>query len=455
MSMRVYEIFKQIEATAGKNDKIEIIKQNADNVEFVEYLKFLYDEMITTGLSTKKINKETKIREIGDESYFGNPLGVMKYLMENNTGTDKDIVFVQRYLGSFVMLDSLAETVRMGNYIDWLKQVFTKSYKCGITASSVNKAIPDLIPEFKVMLANSYDKFSDRVKDTFYLSLKLDGHRTLAFIIFEDGKVSDIKFRTRKGHEITGLSEIKNEMINSLNAIKFAKTENIVLDGEITVLDDSTNPESVFQSTSKIIRKDGEKTGLKFHVFDCLKESDFWLGKSRLIYTERRGSIEAMFKNCFVNTKYIVKVPILYSGSDVTEIAKWSDKVTKLGHEGIMLNTSGGFYRTKRTPDLLKVKKFHSADIECLGAFRGDGKYSKTLGGIYVNYKNSKVGVGSGFTDEQRDYYWNNQDEIVGKIVEIKYFEESTNQKDDSISLRFPVFVSVRSDKTVKDVNYD
>lgn len=451
--MKVYEIFKKIEATASKIDKVQIIKDNADNKEFVEYLKFLYDDMITTGLSSKKISKDVKETDANrKEVYYGNPLGVMEYLKENNTGTDKDIAFVQRYLGSFIMLDG---TMRMNDYIDWLKQVFTKSYKCGITASSVNKAIPNLIPEFKVMLANSYEKFSDRVKDTFYLTLKLDGHRTLAFIIFEDGKVSDIKFRTRKGHEITGLSEIKNEMIDSLNATKFAKTENIVLDGEITVLDDTTNPESVFQSTSKIIRKDGEKTGLKFHVFDCLKESDFWLGKSKLIYTERRGSIEAMFKNCFVNTKHIVKVPILYSGSDATEIAKWSDKVTKLGYEGIMLNTSGGFYRTKRTPDLLKVKKFHSADILCTGVFEGEGRLVGKLGGIYVDFKGTKVGVGTGFNDEQRKYYWNNQDEIVGKIVEIKYFEESTNQNDDSISLRFPVFISVREDKGKGDVNYD
>ena len=450
--MKVYEIFKKIEATASKIDKVQIIKDNADNKEFVEYLKFLYDDMITTGLSSKKISKDVKETDANrKEVYYGNPLGVMEYLKENNTGTDKDIAFVQRYLGSFIMLDG---TMRMNDYIDWLKQVFTKSYKCGITASSVNKAIPNLIPEFKVMLANSYEKFSDRVKDTFYLTLKLDGHRTLAFIIFEDGKVSDIKFRTRKGHEITGLSEIKNEMIDSLNATKFAKTENIVLDGEITVLDDTTNPESVFQSTSKIIRKDGEKTGLKFHVFDCLKESDFWLGKSKLIYTERRGSIEAMFKNCFVNTKHIVKVPILYSGSDATEIAKWSDKVTKLGYEGIMLNTSGGFYRTKRTPDLLKVKKFHSCDGIIRDVYEGSAKYTGKLGGIVITFEDQVVNIGSGFTDHERELYWNNPELIIGKIGEYQYFERTENQNGGT-DLRFATWKGLRSDKDEGDLNYE
>lgn len=101
---------------------------------------------------------------------------------------------------------------------------------------------------------------------------------------------------------------------------------------------------------------------------------------------------------------------------------------------------------------------YHLDDNFCIHWFakkEGEGRLSGTLGGIYVNYKNSKVGVGTGFNDEQREYYWSNQDEIVGKIVEIKYFDESTNQKDDSISLRFPVFISVREEKSEEDVNYD
>ena len=83
--------------------------------------------------------------------------------------------------------------------------------------------------------------------------------------------------------------------------------------------------------------------------------------------------------------------------------------------------------------------------------------YPKThpLGGITIDYKSNLVSVGSGFTDEERDYYWNNKDEIIGKIVDIQFFEESTNQKDDGISLRFPTFKSVRSDKTEDDINYD
>ncbi len=76
-----YSIFKEIENTSGKNDKIAIIKANSDNSEFREYLKFLYDDMIVTGLSSKKIDKQ--VNESFD-TYFLNDLDVLEYLKINN-----------------------------------------------------------------------------------------------------------------------------------------------------------------------------------------------------------------------------------------------------------------------------------------------------------------------------------------------------------------------------------
>ena len=62
------------------------------------------------------------------------------------------------------------------------------------------------------------------------------------------------------------------------------------------------------------------------------------------------------------------------------------------------------------------------------------------------------LGVGSGFTDKQRDYYWNNPDEIIGKIVQIK-FKAETKNKDGGISVQFPIFEIVRTDKTEPSYN--
>lgn len=62
-----------------------------------------------------------------------------------------------------------------------------------------------------------------------------------------------------------------------------------------------------------------------------------------------------------------------------------------------------------------------------------------------------RLGVGSGFTDEQRKYYFINQNKILGKVIEVKFFEETNNEKGE-LSLRFPVFLRVREEG--KEVSY-
>ena len=437
-----FGILKEIEATSGKNDKIEIIKKNSDNEEFKAYLRFLYDDMIVTGLSAKKIDKD--VNEQFD-TYFDNPIEVMNYLKANNTGRDIDVANVQNFINSFAHAE----------YEKFLKEVFTKSYKCGITAASVNKALGnDFIKEFKVQLAHPFEKYESKIKSKFYLTQKLDGHRTLVRINMKEDKVT---FWTRKGHEIRGLVEIEQD-IRELIIPLLEDTADIVYDGEITVINDH-EVDDVFSATSKIITKKSEsKTGLKFNVFDVITYEEFMAGVSEYDYENRRIVLDVIFLHITplqVIFPHFVNTPVLYAGDDLSEVAKWSNWATDNGYEGVMLNTADGLYQTKRTPDLLKVKKFHNADVLCTGVFVGTGKYEGTLGGITIDYKGNEVSVGSGFTDAERYHYWRNQDEIIGKIVDVQFFEETTNQKDDGISLRFPTFKSVRDDKSVEDINVD
>ena len=60
------------------------------------------------------------------------------------------------------------------------------------------------------------------------------------------------------------------------------------------------------------------------------------------------------------------------------------------------------------------------------------------LSNIIIEHKGNKVGVGSGFTIDERKKYYANPEWLVGKTVTIQYFEESKN-KDGEYSLRFPV----------------
>lgn len=433
---QVYEIFKQIEETSSKNDKVQIIKDNADNKKFKEYLKFLYDDMITTGLSTKKINKKIKIDGVETIRGFDDDLSVMEFLTNHNTGTDKIILAIQNYLN---LLDE--------PYREFMKKVLSKSYKCGITKSSVNKALgKGFIRDFKVQLAHSYDKFTDRV-DEFFLTQKLDGHRTLVKI----DENHNVTFRTRKGHEVLGLNQITEDI---KKIVTVGSSGAVILDGEITIADESVANDKIFQETSKLLRKDGDKVGLRFNVFDVLPYGEFLEGKSTQQYSERRNALDYLFSKNSVETPYLTLVPVIYQGKDKEVIPELLKQYTDLGHEGLMLNNAKGFYQTKRTPDLLKIKSFFSCDGIVKDIFEGSGKYEGMLGGIYITFEDQVVRVGSGFTDDERKLYWDNPETIIGSVGEYQYFEQTTNQKGGT-DLRFATWKSLRDDKNVEDINYE
>ena len=93
----VIKLFKQIQETSGKNDKINIVKANADNELFKKCLVFLLDTNIVTGISKKKLGKEFLTQQNFNLITYTFE-DVMEYLKANNTGRDEDIVYVQQFL---------------------------------------------------------------------------------------------------------------------------------------------------------------------------------------------------------------------------------------------------------------------------------------------------------------------------------------------------------------------
>ena len=195
----------------------------------------------------------------------------------------------------------------------------------------------------------------------------------------------------------------------------------------------------------KISRKDGSKHGLKMLVFDFLPLEDFKAQHSIIPYSERRARLNSLF-TLNPNLTYFNLLPILYTGTDTNKIMEFLNKNIAAGEEGIMLNDINAPYQFKRSNALLKVKKMNDLDLEVIGFEEGTNRHAGRLGALIVDYKGNKVKVGSGFSDELRDEIWQHKDEYLGTIVEVSYFEETSNQ-DGGISLRFPVFKDFRPDK--------
>lgn len=425
----VIKIFKQIQATSSLNEKKSIINENKNNKLFKKCLKFLLDPNVVTGISEKKIRKLVKPETELSPMYLGASsefTDVISYLQKNNTGKDSDIYEIQSFL--------------KGNEVDreFYEQLITKKFRLGCDAKVVNSMVPGLISTFDVMLGTPVDKVKLKGDEKIFLSRKLNGTRA-AFI--------GDRIMTRQGKEYIGLDHI----INDLKAIGLTY---MFIDGELLYKNEEglSDSEAFQKGTGIAMSKEADKSQLKLVVFDMFPLDEFWTEKSKDTYESRYKTLDLL--SLYLDeygSKNVEVVPRVYAGTDHSQIWKWLDRAEEEDWEGIMINLDTP-YECKRTKSLIKVKKFFSADLLCTGVEEGSGRNKGTLGALVCDYKGYSVNVGSGFTDEQRKYYWNNPTEVVGRIVSVKYKEETKN-KDDGISIQFPVFETVRFDKTEPSYN--
>lgn len=430
----------RLQSTTSRTEKENILKEYINNEGIKEILKFIFDPFIITGISKKKFNKQVLLDPYKD---FNSIFDVMDYLRKHATGTNQVIAEIQHFV------------YHNYEYKDLIESIVTKNLKLGIQPTTLNKIFgDDFIPTFSVMLAEKY--FDDPEKYLpegieFTLTEKLDGCRCICIV--ED---HNPQFFTRQGLPIDNLVEIENEISRFV--------EEGVFDGELLLQNDNGLPsKDLYRLTVKEVNKDGEKHNLIFNIFDILGVGEFENSESTLPYDKRRkqleifnNSLDSLRSNMDYEINHIKILPALYQGNDQSQIQYWLDKITRAGGEGVMININNASYQYKRTKYLLKVKKMQTMDLKVVGIEEGTGVNKGRLGAIKVEFpapdgNNYIVDVGSGFTFDDRDYFYLNPEEIINKIVEIQYFEISQNEKG-GYSLRFPVFLYVRNDKTEPSV---
>ena len=427
----VIRLFKQISETSSLNDKKTIISANKDNELFRRCLKFLLDTNIITGIADSKLKKiDTDILKQKATVNLKTFPDVMDYLETNNTGRDEDIANVKKFIYDHCM-DSDDE-------IMFYVQMVTKKYRLGADKKLVNQCIPGLISIFNVQLGTPIDKVKLKGDELIFISQKLNGTRA-AF-------VGD-KIMTRQGKEYNGLDHIIKDLQN-LGLSKY------FVDGELVYKNKEglSDSEAFQKGTGIAMSKNDDKSELKLVIFDVFPLEEFWTGKSKECYYERKQFLLEIKEDIDMSNEIenIEVVPMCYEGNDHSEIWKWLDCAEENDWEGIMINLDTP-YECKRTKNLIKVKKFKEIDLRCTNInIATSGKYKGLLGSITCKYGDSSVDVGSGFDDEKRKYYTDNPSDILNHIISIKYKEETMN-KNGSKSLQFPIFIDCRFDKEVAD----
>jgi DNA ligase-1 len=422
-----WEVIAYLESDNSRLFKEGVIYQEAvaGNTELFRGFRAAYDAMVTFGV--KKVDtKSGDGRGITADAFWK----VADQLAQRElTGN-----------AALTAVNYLRMNATEAEWNGWYRRILIKDMRCGTSDTTINKMAGKvnsdyLVPVFTCQLAHDGANHEGKVSGEKLVEVKLDGVRVIT-VVYPSGQVDQY---SRNGKELLNFDHIKQQI--SKQARLFS--EPMVLDGEVM--------SASFQDLMRQVhRKDNvEASDAVLHLFDVLTLAEFQAGVSRHKQLDRSVSLSMWYRFAADHMPNVAVVGQALLNLD-TEEGRWefnkinADAITG-GYEGIMIKDPAAVYECKRSVAWLKQKPYIEVSLTVLYTEEGTGKNVGRMGALVCegvdDGKTISVNVGSGFTDRQREDFWNCRAD--GHVVEVRADAVTQNQ-DGTYSLRFPRFKGFR-----------
>lgn len=418
-----------ISNNSSRLEKEKIIK-NALNQEpfFEKIIYYTYNPFLifhTTRVNFIKLDEDQKKQYLNN---IDNIFNVLDYL-NNKTGASNEDIKLLSYVSSYD-----------NDTVEVVRRIINKDLRCGAGPKTFEKFI--FIPSYSAMLCEKdLEYFVDKIiKNDFtqcVLSEKKDGVRNIE---------QNFKYISRNGKEYPNFNVFNYEIElfrTELNKLYPDYTNN-PLDGEVIASISKKEDKKTFQKLMTQVRRLNQinPSYFRFCIFDIVIPQLSFIDRYKIL-KDTMDSLE--LQNINLNKIEILEHYSCSHFKNIKDIISYNEMVSEqYDWEGLVLKSINGQYERKRSREWCKVKKFHTLDVEVIGAeFGKDGKkYEDILGKLVCIYNGKEFRVGSGFSDEERELFI----EEHPNIIEIEYQELSK----DGIP-RFPTFKRVRDDKNEVD----
>lgn len=421
---QLQKMVNELLTTNSSNEKMAILAKYPENKE---YLKIIYSDFVQFRVTSKNVIK-TCGKLVAQPTRCDTLMELLLTLGNGIVSGHEALRTAQ------VFIENNFE------YQDLILSAIDKNIKCRIDTKMINKVFKDLIPTFDVALAKDYNKLTkkpDFNKQQWLFSRKLDGCRC---VVIKRG--NSVTCFSRTGKEFETLEALKQEILN------LDLAEDFVFDGELCLV---SNGVEDFQGVmQEIRRKDHTIQNPKYKIFDMLTIEEFEKGSSTRILTDRLTHLLCNVAHYSGDVLEILDQGIVESEE---HLLKLLDEAVEKRWEGIMVRKDAP-YEGKRSNNLLKLKKFFDdeyvvtdIEIEKMRFTVGSEQFEEeVMARANITHDGFKVGVGSGWTIEQRREFKEDPSKIIGKTITVQYFEITKNQ-EGGISLRFPTVKHIHGDK--------
>ena len=437
--------FLILKSKSKVQDKIDTLDEYASDPDFCYLIEYLLNTDKITGIKKSKLKKQIKNTSKLLDVQYDSLRDLIEYLLSNNTGTDQDVYIVQNFINRIQNSPQINEK-------QIISDIITKDFKCGVTDLTAYGHIPSLERNWRERKGHSLiDNKTGELKinkilgKNITVTLKLDGFR---YKVVKQGDDTNI---------YTSSGKLDNTLIEIMEEAK--KLPDGVYDGEVIAHGEFENSTARFNATTKILGKDGIKTGVDFIVFDYVDDIEgFFDYREYKVPRYKRLEQARDILTCTEGLYYIKLAPVYCNNTKATDsiinnIYGIYEKVINKGEEGLVIDIADASYVRAKGTSMFKMKPEVSGDFKVVDVIEGKGKDAGRLGAFIIEYKDNTVHVGSGLTDSIREEVWADPDNYIGKLIEVVYFGETKDEKTGLVSIRLPRFKRFRHDKT--DVSYD
>ena len=325
------------------------------------------------------------------------------------------------------------------------RRILIKDLRCGVSEKTVNtvakksKKPQYSVPVFECMLAHDGANHEGKITGKKLVEPKLDGVRVLTVVDYESRTVT---MYTRNGKELVNFPHI----VKAFEANMDNWGRSYVFDGEVV--------SSSFQALMKEVhRKENvQAQDARLMLFDIVPLTEFKAGASVMGQKRRSAFLRENFSKLFADSGCIDIIAQREFDLDVftdeIEFKDYNKAAVAEGYEGIMIKDPNGKWEGKRSVSWLKQKPFIEVSLAVIETEEGTGRNVGKMGALVCegteDGKLIKVNVGSGFSDKDRDEFW--QCKVDGQVIEVRA-DAITQNQDGTYSLRFPRFMRFRGFK--------
>jgi len=462
--MKIKEIFDEINSVSGDKAKMAILAKYTDNelLKRVLYLckskrvKFYIKHLPEQGVKNEVLNDlEFAVSEL---SHLSN---------RDVTGDD-----ARKFLKG--LLESLSED---DAYI--IERIIEKDPKIGMGTTFINKVYkidkkdPDLIEDTPYMGAVSFDEkkaraifgTKDKPKKGFS-QIKMDGRYCNAII-----RNSEVELESRSGEPtiVTGAKFLE----------ELELFENCVLNGELTmdgvpryesngmissIIDiSSKRAERSEKENEKKIQVFEKKHGsfeealakIRYTVWDTISVDEYFDKESKTPYYERLDMAARYIYEAKSTMVRLIESKEVYSYAEAMEHFQevLSTEIDGVPQEGTILKAYDGEWKDGKPTWQIKMKLEMDVDLVITGFNMGT---KGTKNEHVVSSFNCESSDGlvktrpQGLKEEMMVYVTENQDKLIGKVIQVKCNGLSNNSSGE-YSLFYPSFVEIRDDKDTCD----